>query len=265
METKARLGLTVGMIAVVLFLGGSLVYTQGRQTPETVTAPAKTGSQWDPVELRWGEDVPEVLVNQCVVLRIRAAAGGYTPWQRGEIVAQRLRTALTAGADLNCIGLGIENGEAVVRAPTGILVTVDRVSAQANQTPTPYLALAWANNIRASIGIEPLGVEEAFQTMSRGRSVTARASWYGSRFHGRLTASGEVFDQNIYTAAHRTLPFGTLVLVTNPITERSVLVRINDRGPFIEGRSIDLSRAAARAIGMEAAGVADVEITVVSP
>ena len=160
METKARLGL-VG-IAVVLFLGGSLVYTQGRQTPETVTAPAKTGSQWDPVELRWGEDVPEVLVNQCVVLRIRTAAGGYMPWQRGEIVAQRLRTTLTAGADLHCIGLGIENGEAVVRAPTGILVTVDRVSAQATNTGTilgPGLGQQHSHQCRR----RPLGWKKRFR------------------------------------------------------------------------------------------------------
>lgn len=95
--------------------------------------------------------------------------------------------------------------------------------------------------------------------------MAARASWYGPRFHGRPTASGEIYDQNVYTAAHRTLPFGTLVLVTNPTTKKSVLVRINDRGPFIPGRSIDLSRAAARAIGMEQAGVADIQMAIIGP
>ncbi|MFG7486286.1 septal ring lytic transglycosylase RlpA family protein [Methylorubrum rhodesianum] len=75
------------------------------------------------------------------------------------------------------------------------------------------------------------------------------ASWYGPGFHGRLTANGERFDQNALTAAHRSLRFGTRVRVTNAATGRSVVVRINDRGPFVAGRSIDLARGAARAIG----------------
>lgn len=76
------------------------------------------------------------------------------------------------------------------------------------------------------------------------------ASWYGPGFHGRLTANGERFNTNSLTAAHRTLPFGTRVRVTNARSGRSVIVRINDRGPFIKGRVIDLSKAAARAIGI---------------
>jgi rare lipoprotein A len=80
------------------------------------------------------------------------------------------------------------------------------------------------------------------------------ASWYGPGFHGRLTANGERFNTNSLTAAHRTLPFGTRVRVTNAKTGRSVVVRINDRGPFTKGRVIDLSKAAARAVGI--AGVA---------
>jgi rare lipoprotein A len=76
------------------------------------------------------------------------------------------------------------------------------------------------------------------------------ASWYGPGFHGRRTASGERFNTHALTAAHKTLPFGTCVRVTNKNTGRSVVVRVNDRGPFVAGRVIDLSRAAANAIGM---------------
>jgi rare lipoprotein A len=76
------------------------------------------------------------------------------------------------------------------------------------------------------------------------------ASWYGLAFQGRRTASGERFDMNAFTAAHPTLPFGTRVLVRNPRNDRFVVVRINDRGPFVPGRIIDLSHAAARALGM---------------
>ena len=84
------------------------------------------------------------------------------------------------------------------------------------------------------------------------------ASWYGDRFAGRPTASGEIFNPNAMTAAHRTLPFGSRVTVT--YQGRSVNVRINDRGPFIRGRIIDLSRGAAERIGLKRAGVGRVTI-----
>lgn len=90
------------------------------------------------------------------------------------------------------------------------------------------------------------------------------ASWYGGKFHGRLTSSGEVFDTNEMTAAHRTLPFGTVVKVTNLDNGRSTVVKINDRGPFVEGRVIDLSRAAAEEIDMLGQGVARVSLEIVA-
>jgi len=73
------------------------------------------------------------------------------------------------------------------------------------------------------------------------------ASWYGEEFHGRLTANGEVFNQNDFTAAHRSFPFGTELIVT--YNDKSVRVRINDRGPYKKGRKLDLSKAAADALG----------------
>jgi rare lipoprotein A len=91
---------------------------------------------------------------------------------------------------------------------------------------------------------------------------TGVASFYGGRFHGRLTASGVRFDANGMTAAHRSLPFGTRVRVTHLGNGRSVDVRINDRGPYVGGRIIDLSQGAAGAIGMHGQGVARVKVTV---
>lgn len=78
------------------------------------------------------------------------------------------------------------------------------------------------------------------------------ASWYGPGFHGRKTASGERFDQNAMTCAHKTLPFGTRVAVT--YKGRTVVCRVNDRGPYVRGRSIDLSKGVARALGMSGTG-----------
>jgi rare lipoprotein A len=90
-----------------------------------------------------------------------------------------------------------------------------------------------------------------------------KASYYGREAHGKATASGEKFNMNALTAAHKTLPFDTRVRVTNRANKKSVVVRINDRGPFVAGRIIDLSYAAAKKIDMLAAGVADVEIVVI--
>jgi len=89
------------------------------------------------------------------------------------------------------------------------------------------------------------------------------ASWYGADFNGRLTANGEVYDMYAYTAAHKTLPLGTVVKVTNVESGQTVEVRINDRGPYVKGRIIDLSRTAGRAIGIREEGTAKVKLEIV--
>ncbi|HID96011.1 MAG TPA: septal ring lytic transglycosylase RlpA family protein [Candidatus Latescibacteria bacterium] len=90
------------------------------------------------------------------------------------------------------------------------------------------------------------------------------ASYYGREFHGRPTSSGEIFDMFAFTAAHRNLPFGTRIKVTNLDNGRWVVVRVNDRGPFVEGRILDLSYAAAKKIGMISTGTARVRIEIIS-
>lgn len=93
---------------------------------------------------------------------------------------------------------------------------------------------------------------------------TGLASWYGPGFHGKLTASGDVFNQEKLTAAHRTLPWGSRVRVVNLANGKSVVVQINDRGPAVKSRIIDVSRAAARALGMVEAGTATVQVELLS-
>ncbi|HYM09714.1 MAG TPA: septal ring lytic transglycosylase RlpA family protein [Bryobacterales bacterium] len=97
-----------------------------------------------------------------------------------------------------------------------------------------------------------------------GATEEGMASWYGHPYHGRPTTSGEIYDMEKLTAAHRTLPFGAHVQVTNLQNGRAVEVRINDRGPFVEDRVIDLSRAAARQIAMLGPGTARVRLRVVA-
>ncbi|MEM7172096.1 MAG: septal ring lytic transglycosylase RlpA family protein [Pseudomonadota bacterium] len=93
---------------------------------------------------------------------------------------------------------------------------------------------------------------------------TGLASWYGERYHGRTTASGETFDMHAMTAAHKALPFGSVVRVTDLSNGRSVVVTINDRGPFVPGRIIDLSRKAAQKLGFLDDGVTQVGIKVIN-
>jgi len=97
---------------------------------------------------------------------------------------------------------------------------------------------------------------------SRGYVETGVASWYGGKFHGRKTSSGEVYDMEKFTAAHRTLPLGTYVKVKRVDGQGdTIVVKINDRGPFVQDRIIDLSRAAARQLNMVDQGVAEVTVT----
>ena len=95
-------------------------------------------------------------------------------------------------------------------------------------------------------------------------ALSGEASWYGHPHHGRRTASGEIYDMNKMTAAHRTLPLGTRVLVTNRENGRTVEVRINDRGPFRKNRVLDLSYAAARSLGAVGEGVIPVTLKIVT-
>lgn len=118
--------------------------------------------------------------------------------------------------------------------------------------------------VESKEGTKPDGTTEADGSKVTDTS-TGVASWYGGNgdgFAGRKTANGETFDPNKRTAAHKTLPFGTRVRVTNLATGKSTIVRINDRGPFVGGRSIDLSRSAAEDVGMIQSGVADVKLEV---
>ncbi|MGD0438115.1 MAG: septal ring lytic transglycosylase RlpA family protein [Bryobacteraceae bacterium] len=109
--------------------------------------------------------------------------------------------------------------------------------------------------------VAPVAPPAAAQIRS---SETGLASWYGHPYHGRVAADGEIYDMEKLTAAHRTLPFGTVVRVTNVANGKTVDVRVIDRGPFVDGRIIDLSHAAAESIGSIGVGVARVRVDVLS-
>jgi hypothetical protein len=114
-----------------------------------------------------------------------------------------------------------------------------------------------------SIRSEPPPIRPAEEILSSDFFQTGTASWYGDDFHGKLTADGEIYDMNKLTAAHQTLPFHTLLEVENLENGLKVLVRVNDRGPFLKDRVIDLSRLAAQRLGMVEKGTAPVILRLV--
>ena len=147
--------------------------------------------------------------------------------------------------------------------------TAAAVAGLTNTTPTDtvapvtvnvdslYTALAAADDIT--------GDSSSSTELKPQSTLNGHASWYGPGFHGRKTANGERFDRNEMTAAHKTLPFGTLVRVIDSKTGSSVLVRINDRGPYIRGRLLDLSEGAAQRLGIRGRGTGDVRLEIFTP
>ena len=109
----------------------------------------------------------------------------------------------------------------------------------------------------------PGGGQGAWNSRAAGYDRVGHASWYGGKFHGRRTASGQRYNMHAFTAAHRTLPFGTQVAVTNLANGRTVRLVINDRGPFIRGRIIDVSRRAAHKLGFLQTGITRVRVRTV--
>jgi rare lipoprotein A len=132
------------------------------------------------------------------------------------------------------------------------------------QPATEHGAPGWLERERVGPPYEANG-QWYVPTPEPGYEQTGSASWYGAHFHGQRTASGETFDQDALTAAHPTLPIPSLVQVTNLENGREVIVRVNDRGPFVGGRLIDLSRGAATALGFEQAGHARVHVRYLGP
>ena len=180
------------------------------------------------------------------------------------ITAALLTTAFGTAASV----FGLSKAEAISSNKFALNQQPEAVSA-ASDSPlaTQELTQALEDDLKIIEEIQPLHKgagkpEPQSQSMVKQGGPSGMASWYGPGFHGRQTANGEIYNQNALTAAHPNLPFGTKVKVTNVHTGSSVVVRINDRGPFVGGRVIDLSAAAARVIGLVRSGVAPVRLEI---
>lgn len=137
--------------------------------------------------------------------------------------------------------------------------TVTQKPQRISSLPTPR-----SDNEKLTSGDnDKLSLPTALSADSIPSSFRGLASYYGNEFNGRMTSSGEIFDQSRFTAAHRSLPFGTFLLVTNPKNNATVVVRVNDRGPFKMERVLDLSQAAAEELDMLRDGVLEVSVRVI--
>jgi rare lipoprotein A len=228
-------------IPVITFLGTQPIQNSGVKvsTPNTPTPLA----------------VPASPVVQATVL-----AGQINQLQRDNFDARQIRVSWDAATQTY-----------VIKANQRNLLTLNDYTLAPNASRDRSAdALRVANLLRRQLGNAPAltAVEgrrpaQDEQVVAVGPirfQLTGHASWYGPGFHGRRTANGERFDQYALTAAHRTLPFGTRMRVTNLSNGRSVVVRVNDRGPFIPGRHLDLSKGAAQIIGITGTGMVRMDV-----
>lgn len=194
-----------------------------------------------------------------VLLQGQVVAESLT-YSQAEQIAQRLQRRLQRldfrPESLKPIMIG---NLAVGATGDEVLFVVDSPVTEVLGCSGETIAIRWINRLRSALGVAPLKFAEAQMQMHHLTSTSIRftgvASWYGLNFHGRRTATGEIFDQTALTAAHPSLPFNTFLQVTNPENGNSVIVRINDRSEYSSDRSLDLSRGAVRLLQGEAEGL----------
>ena len=211
-----------------------------------------------------------------------ALGGRFQIWVKGCLVAEvtdqsiadkvaESLTRLLENPDLDASQLipAFEQEMPIVKLGDRVVFKFDDELAAQFDRPVELVAIDWVNNLRIALGQESISITDAQVRMhglqDTGSSIGGLASWYGPYFHGRQTATGEIFDQNELTAAHPSLPFGTFLKVTNLLNGKSVVVRVNDRGPYFNNRILDLSNRAARCIGSEGNGVVPIEAEIMLP
>ncbi|MBW4476009.1 MAG: septal ring lytic transglycosylase RlpA family protein [Tolypothrix brevis GSE-NOS-MK-07-07A] len=181
-----------------------------------------------------------------------------------EIEAKSMQQRLTQVVNLprldaNQLRPALVDGIPALMAGNRFLFGIQKEVSHQIKRSGELLAIEWINNLRSALQAPAFSLVEGQQEMygltPSKKKMFGLASWYGGYFHGRTTANGEKYDQDELTVAHKSLPFNTFLQVTNLKNGNSVIVRVNDRGPYIPPRSLDLSREAARCINSETTGV----------
>lgn len=217
----------------------------------------------------WRSDVAlPIPVDMVFQVRVKGQIVAEVPTQaEAEQMARQLHENLRHPQFMpHNLSLGMISGMPVGKARDRVLFAIKPEWTELLDRNPELMAIDWINNLRVALNVPALSVVEA-QSQIHGliateQRVQGSASWYGPYFHGRLTATGEVFDQHQLTAAHPSLPFNTYLKVKNLSNDRTVIVRVNDRGPYFEDRSLDLSQEAARSLGSETQGVVTYEAVI---
>ncbi len=189
---------------------------------------------------------------------------------QAERLAQRLEQLMVAAEfQPTAIAPTLNQDKPAIAFGDDILLVVDETITHEDVLNHEILAIQWANNLRLALGVPALDMvtaqQQMYQLEETGQSLEGLASWYGPYFHGRLTANGETYDQYALTAAHPSMPLNTYLKVTNLNNDQSVIIRLNDRGPYIPPRSLDLSLGAARCLNSVETGVIPYKATIMEP
>jgi len=290
MKNRKNIGLAIALTLLTIFLTGYSysVATNNTQTSNNNNKSAATESinNDNPVgnfikaryvfnKEKKGEYTPvSIYIGDNEVLRISSPAGGLSTEQRAKIVAENINIVIRNGENPENILPDFKNGSGIIRINEKVLFTIDSNIAKEYGMEPSELAFIWVNNMRDSLGAAKIvrdfhlfanslkSTPKKFVQKYGDFMQTGFASWYGGKFHGRSSADGSVFNKNKFTAAHKSLPFGTVVQVTNIYNGKKCIVKITDRGPFVKGRIIDLSKVAANEIGMLSSGVSKVKVEV---
>lgn len=243
-------------LVATLFVSSGVVISPGyaTETPEPI------------IGYLGDNEEAHVTINEKNVLTIKSTGSEQSPLQRAKKIAKTLnKLQYENKLRADRILPSIRGSHFIARVDNEVIFTIDKKMAEVEKTKQSLLTMKWIDNLRSSLGGIPFDyqVSRGLKNYSRGVQY-GYASWYGNVFHGRNTASGEVYNMNDYTAAHRSLPLGTPVVVTNLGTGRSILVKVNDRGPFSHPgkRVLDLSRNAFKAIAPLGSGVIKIKMDV---
>jgi rare lipoprotein A (peptidoglycan hydrolase) len=203
-------------------------------------------------------------INNQEIFRFRSKLGFLTPYLRSKQVQNRLQEYAKEGLRYQDVHLKRQaEGDYNLMMGKNVLTIIDENTARSAHMPLDNLAKLWLKQLRMALGEKPVLEDVASNLKASGRFIAKGvASWYGPGFHGRRAADGSRFNMYAMTAAHKSLPFGTRVRVTNEHNGKSCVVKITDRGPYSHNRVIDLSKAAATAIGSVSSGVAKVKLEV---
>lgn len=253
--------------ALVLLAAASMTFALAPVSAARDLAPEFSSRVW----LENDTEVAAVSINGKDVVTFRSHSGSGDAAEEADDLAADLQDLVTSkNFDPSLLLPARDGDKAAIKMGGSTACTFEPLNGKGKADPTQCLdtSLKVVNTLRVALGASPLpnnlpDLSDRHALAAAGHAFSGQASWYGPHFHGHKTSDGSRYDMEGMTAAHRNLPFGTKLLVMNRKTGASCVVHVNDRGPFIGGRVIDLSKGAARKLNMLGSGVAMVDCLII--